>query len=56
MIGNYLLLDIAHNALFFATLKRRAGRTFWREVVFFDKNFQFLSKKELPSDRFFLIH
>ena len=46
----FILLDMTHNALFFATLKRRAEGVLWREVVFFDKNFQFLLKTTIPSE------
>ena len=32
------ILDMTHNALFFATLKRRAGRISLEGSCFFDKN------------------
>ena len=41
-----------HYGLFFASLKRRSRKDFLGGKLFFDKNFQFLSKKQLPSDRF----
>ena len=41
-----------HYGLFFATLKMRPLKGLFRtEVVFEDKNFQFLSSKQLRSDR-----
>ena len=41
--------------LFFASLKMRPLKGFFRtEVVFEDKNFQFLSSKQLRSERFSL--
>ena len=49
-----ILLDMIHNALFFATLKRRAGRTFWeKSCCFWVKIFNFYQKQQLLSDRFF---
>ena len=37
-----------HYALFFAALKRRPRKNFLGEKLFFDKNFQFLSKNNFP--------
>ena len=54
-LGFNILLNRMYNALFFATLKRRAGGVSLEGSYFFDKNFQFLSKKQLPSDRLFLM-
>ena len=34
----FILLDMTHNALFFATLKRRAGGNSLEGSCFFDKN------------------
>ena len=37
-----------HHGLFFATLKRRPRKNFLGGKLFFDKNFQFLSKNNFP--------
>ena len=47
---SYILLDRANNALFFATLKRRAGGVSLAGSCFFlIKIFNFYQKKQLPS-------
>ena len=51
-----LLIHITNRivyALFFATLKRRANRTFLGAVLVKYKIFQSLSKQQLPPNRFF---
>lgn len=51
-IINYILLNITHNAIFFATLKRRAEGLFRSAVVVVVDKIEKFYQQQLHSDRF----